>query len=170
MARPKTKDQLLKEAASQYEKLMSLIGSMTLEVQESGFLFEDRDRNVRDVLMHLHEWHQMMSKWYTEGVVNKGLPKTPSEDFNWRQLPELNKRIWEKHQAVSLEESKQLLDESHHLMVDLIEKHTDKELFDKFVYPWTKTSTLGTYFVANTSSHYIWAQKKVRRHIKTLEG
>lgn len=35
-------------------------------------------------------------------------------------------------------------------------------------YAWTKTTTLGAYFVSSTSSHYDWAMKKLRRHTHLL--
>jgi len=43
-----------------------------------------------------------------------------------------------------------------------------EELFERGIYKWTKTSTLGAYFIGATSSHYDWAMKKLKRHIKSL--
>ena len=48
----------------------------------------------------------------------------------------------------------------------LIEKFTNEELFEKKNFDWTGTSTLGAYCVSATSSHYDWAMKKIKAHIK----
>ena len=43
---------------------------------------------------------------------------------------------------------------------DYTEPLTHEELFSKKVYKWVGGSTLGSYFVSSTSSHYDWAIKK----------
>ena len=63
MARAATKQELIQSAADQYDKLWHLIDSMTDEEQRATFLFEDRDRNLRDILIHLYEWHQLLLNW-----------------------------------------------------------------------------------------------------------
>lgn len=57
MARPTTKDELLALSNKNYLKLTELVNSLSEEEQEMKFPFEDRDKNIRDVLGHLHEWH-----------------------------------------------------------------------------------------------------------------
>ena len=47
-------------------------------------------------------------------------------------------------------------------VVALIGKFTNEELFIKAYFPWTGTTSLGSYFVSATSSHYEWAIKKLR--------
>jgi hypothetical protein len=44
----------------------------------------------------------------------------------------------------------------------LIEKHTDEELFTKQKYKWTGTTSLGSYLVSATSSHYDWGIKQIK--------
>jgi hypothetical protein len=39
-------------------------------------------------------------------------------------------------------------------------------LFSRSVYPWVGGSTLGSYFVSVTASHYDWAMKKLKAHKK----
>ena len=51
-----------------------------------------------------------------------------------------------------------------------IEKFTNEELFQKNVYDWVGGSTLGSYFVSVTSSHYDWAMKKLKAHRKIVYG
>ncbi|MCI9384608.1 MAG: ClbS/DfsB family four-helix bundle protein, partial [Lachnospiraceae bacterium] len=45
-----------------------------------------------------------------------------------------------------------------------------EELFSKGVYKWVGTSTLGSYFVSTTSSHYDWAMKKLKAHRKNCKS
>lgn len=167
MPRPTTKQDLIIAATEQFAKLWKLIDSMSEEKQHTIFLFEDRDKNVRDVLIHLYEWHQMLQQWYTVGVLEGGMPVVPGEGYTWKTLPALNMKIWEQYQNVPLEDAKSMLKDSHKMVMELIDKHTNDELFSRGVYKWTKTSTLGAYFIGSTSSHYDWAMKKIKRHIKS---
>lgn len=167
MSRPTTKPDLIQAANTEFEKLWKLIDTMTQEEQNAEFMFEDRDRNLRDVLTHLYEWHKMVESWHKEGTIDGGLPDVPGTGYTWRTLPDLNKCIWEKYQGTSLAEAKTSLIESHKMILKLIETHSNDELFTKKVYKWTKGSTLGAYFVSCTSSHYNWAMKKIRKHKKS---
>lgn len=167
MARPTTKDELLALSDKNYNKLNDLIESVPKEKQEINFPFEDRDKNIRDVLAHLHEWHLMMEKWYTTGMKGE-TPVIPAKGYTWKTLPDLNAVIWEKYQNVSLADIKKDLDESHKKITALIKSHSNEELFTKSLYPWTKTTSLGSYFISNTSSHYDWAFKKIRKFTKSL--
>ena len=56
--------------------------------------------------------------------------------------------------------------QSHEEMMKLAENFSNEELFSKGVYKWVGGSTLGSYFVSNTSSHYNWALKKLKAHRK----
>ena len=70
MPRPTTKDDLLKAADENYTELMNFIDGMTEKELNTPFDFSgqaskkeahwSRDKNVRDVLIHLYEWHKLM--------------------------------------------------------------------------------------------------------------
>ena len=167
MPRPRTKPDLIQTANEQFEKLWKLIDSMTEEKQNAAFSFEDRDKNLRDVLVHLYEWHKMVERWHRIGTLEDGMPDVPGKGYTWKTLPDLNMEIWKKYQSVSLPESKVMLNESHKMIMALIDSHTNEELFSNGIYKWTKSTTLGAYFVGGTSSHYEWAMKKIKRHIKS---
>ena len=167
MPRPTTKHDLLAAANEQFAKLWKLIDSMPQEMQTAQFIFEDRDRNLRDVLVHLHEWHKMMESWHFIGTLQGGSPDVPGKGYTWKTLPALNLEIWKKHQEVSLPAAKEMLRESHMRVLRHAEAHTNEELFSRNVYKWTKSSTLGAYFISATSSHYDWAMKKLKRHVNT---
>ena len=167
MARPTCKAELEQAASEWFAKLWQLIDSMTEEEQNAAFLFEDRDKNLRDVLVHLYEWHQMVKDWHRIGTLEGGMPHVPGEGYTWKTLPALNMEIWKKYQNTPLADAKHMLRESHAMVMGLIAPHTNEELFERGVYKWTKSTTLGAYFISATSSHYDWAMKKLKKHIKS---
>ena len=170
MPRPTTKSDLIEAANGQFNKLWKLIDSMTDDEQTAAFLFDDRDKNLRDVLVHLYEWHKMVESWHRIGTLEGGMPDVPGTGYTWRTLAALNMKIWEKHQSISLSLSKTMLRESHEMILAIAETHSNDELFSRGIYKWTKSSTLGAYFVSCLSSHYDWAMKKIKTHIKTYRG
>ncbi|AKJ42866.1 ClbS/DfsB family four-helix bundle protein [Pragia fontium] len=167
MPRPTNKQQLLSLSDENYFKIVVLIDSLPESVLEMVFPFEDRDRNIRDVMVHLYEWHLMMLRWYGEGMAGKK-PIMPAEGYTWRTTPELNQAIWQKYQAMSLETARLKLNASHRELQSLIMSHNDQQLFTKKYYPWTGSASLGSYFISATSSHYDWALKKLKRFQKSF--
>jgi hypothetical protein len=89
MARPTTKDTLIVAANGEFDKLWKLIASMPEEKQHAEFSFEDRDRNLRDVLVHLYEWHQLLLKWVNANKDGKAANFLP-ELYNWKTYPQMN--------------------------------------------------------------------------------
>ena len=165
MARPTNKKDLITASSEEFLNLFSLIDSMTLEKQESSFLFEDRDKNIRDVLTHLHEWHLMMKRWYKDGM--SGIkPEIPAKGYTFKTLPDLNNEIFKRWQNTSLKDAKELIISSHNNIEEIINQHSDEELFTKKYYKWTGSTSLGSYLVSATSSHYNWAVKKIKKHKK----
>ncbi len=169
MARPTTQTQLLELSEANYHKLLELINSMTTEGQEQTFAFEDRDRNIRDVLVHLYEWHQLLIEWVRSnqsGVEASFLP----QPYNWKTYPQMNIGFWKKHQDTPYNRSLELFSKSHRDVMSLIGQFTDEELFTKKYFSWTGTTSLGSYCVSATSSHYDWAIKKIKKHKKSLNS
>src|SRR5689334_1096422 len=113
MPRPTTKTDLVEAANEQFGKLWKLIDNMTEEEQNAAFQFEDRDKNLRDVLVHLYEWHKMVESWHKIGTLEGGIPDVPGTGYTWRTLPDLNMEIWKKYQNTPLSSAKEMLKESH---------------------------------------------------------
>lgn len=76
--------------------------------------------------------------------------------------------FWEKHQDTTLADAKKMLDTSHREVMRLMETFTNEELFTKGAFPWVGGTSLGSYFVSTTSSHYDWAMKKLKAHKKIV--
>ena len=68
-----------------------------------------------------------------------------------------------------LEEATKLLEQSHEEVLELMEGFSNDQLFTKGFYKWTGGTSLGSYFVSSTSSHYDWALKNsklIRRIVR----
>ena len=175
MARPQTKEGLLIAAKENFEKLNTLISKMSDKELTTPFDFSKdekkkeahwkRDKNLRDVLIHLYEWHQLILNWVESNQKGEEKPFLP-EPYNWRTYGDMNVEFWKKHQNTSLEDATKALQKSHKEVLKLAENFTNEELFSKKVYKWVGGSTLGSYFVSATSSHYDWAMKKLKAHQK----
>lgn len=169
MPRPETKNDLMIVAKKSYEKLNLLISKMTSEELNTPFDFSKdkkkieahwrRDKNLRDILIHLYEWHKLILNWVCSNQKGEEKSFIP-EPYNWRTYGDMNVEFWKKHQNTSLEEATNALQKSHKDVLKLAENFTNEELFSKKVYKWVGGSTLGSYFVSATSSHYNWAIKK----------
>lgn len=162
MSRPKSKDELLSLSQRNYEKLMEFIDSMTAEEQEAEFPPGTMNRNIRDVLVHLDEWHLMMLNWYAVGIQGE-MPVMPAKGYSWKTTPELNRKIWEDGQGTALAKSRKNLKDSYEKVRAVINRHTNEELFEKKRYKWTGSTSLGAYLISATSSHYDWAFKLIKK-------
>lgn len=175
MSRPTTKSNLLAAAEEQFAKLQALISSMSDEQQNATFSESvlsagkeahwKRDKNLRDVLVHLYEWHQLLIKWIASNTNGDTAPFLP-DPYNWKTYSEMNVKFWEKHQDTPLQQAKEMLQNSYKQAIKSIEQFTNDELFSKGIFKWTGTTTLGSYCVSATSSHYDWAIKKLKKHKK----
>ena len=166
MPRPQTKAELLAAAIDGYARINGTIESLTTAQQTATFPFDHRDKNVRDVLAHLHEWQRMMLRWYDSGM-DGSKPDMPAVGYTWNTTPDLNAAIWAECQQTSLDSIQKQLAITHQQLLALIDQHTNAELFTKRRYAWTGTTSLGSYLVSATSSHYDWACKLLRRYVRT---
>ncbi len=162
MSKPTSKEELLDACEKNYNRLNSLVDSYSVEESQKTFPQGTLNRNIRDVLAHLHHWHLLFLRWYEEGMSDK-IPDIPAPGYSWKRLPTLNQKIWKEYQNTKLDTIRKQLDISYQQVHTLIEQHTDKELFEKRKYKWTGTTSLGAYLISNTSSHYNWALKMILR-------
>lgn len=179
MARPQTKSDLILAAETNYTKLMKLIDSLTENELNTEFDFSKdekkkeahwkRDRNLRDVIVHLNEWHNLMLKWVEN---NQGGLKRPflMKGYNWKTYGDMNIVFLKRNQLVTLDVAMEQFKESHQAIIFKIEKMSNDELFQKNSFDWVGGSTIGSYYVSVTSSHYDWAIKKIKAHRKNING
>ena len=178
MGRPATKADLMNAATDNYAKLNTLILGLTEKELSTIFDFSGdekkkeahwkRDKNLRDILIHLYEWHQLLLNWVRSNQDGDSKPFIP-QPYNWKTYGDMNVEFWKKHQDTSLEEAKEMVAKSHDEVLRLADTFSDEELFSKSVYKWVGGSTLGSYFVSVTASHYDWAIKKLKAHRKNCK-
>ena len=175
MGRATTKKALIESTEMRYRELINLLNSISIKNINKEFAFNvsekkeahwHRDKNIRDVICHLYHWHVMFYNWYQKGL-DGSMFKTPSEIYGWRDLPKLNMDIHKLYQNTTYEEASKLLEEAYQSSFSLLQNLNEEQLFQKGYYPWTKTSHLASYFIANGPSHYIWAIKKIKKHLLT---
>ncbi|NOI65148.1 ClbS/DfsB family four-helix bundle protein [Vibrio sp. 99-8-1] len=175
MARAKTKEELISQADDNFIKLFRYIDSMSEQALNTEFDFSDdkskkeshwsRDRNLRDVLIHLYEWHQLLLNWVNSNMSGQKAAFLPPP-YNWKTYGQMNIEFWQKHQQTELLTAKALLQESHKAALEVAKNFTNEELYTKQYFDWTGTTTLGSYCVSAMPSHYDWALKKLRAHAK----
>ena len=175
MPRATTKTDLIKTADEQFDKLWKIIDAMSGDEQNASFCFDaerlgseahwKRDKNLRDVLIHLYEWHLLLISWEKANASGISKPFLP-EPYTWKTYGEMNAGFWQKHQNTPLAASKEMLKDSHKKVMSVIEKYNDGQLFTKAFFKWTGTSSLGQYCISATASHYDWAIKKLKEQLK----
>ena len=165
MPRPTTKADLIQAANEQFAKLWTLIGEMSDEEKSADIVPNERDKNVRDVLAHLYEWHCLLLNWIRSNTNRNPAPFLPTP-YNWKTYPQMNVVFWEKHQNTSYTDAETMLKKTHKEVLALIETFSNEALFSKGTFDWTGTTTLGSYCVSATSSHYDWAIKDIKKALK----
>lgn len=175
MPRATTKSELITAANDGWNKMWKLIDSLPGGAKSVVFDFGDnpklkeahwkRDKNLRDILIHLYEWHQLLLTWVEANLGGADEPFLPAP-YTWKTYGDMNVEFWKKHQATTYDDAVTMLRGSHDKVIALIEILTDGELFEKKYFPWTGTTNIGSYCISATSSHYDWAMKKIKRYMK----
>jgi hypothetical protein len=155
------RDALVARNEDEYAQLKALIDRVRREGRiDEEFAGESRDRSVRDVLAHLLAWHLLLAGWYEEGMIG-GSPAIPADGYTWRELDALNVMLRDRWQHTPLESVEYRLDASHAGVQRLLRTHSDEELFDAEVYPWTRGLRLGEFCLECAGNHYAWARDTI---------
>ena len=168
MSRPKNKSELLELSGKNFVRLNSLVDSYSSDLLQDEFPEGYLNRNIRDVLAHLHHWHLLLLQWYEIGMAGER-PDMPAKGYTWKSMPDLNREIRKKYQNTDLHRVRKMLQKSFNQVMAIIEKHTDAELFEKKRYNWTGSTSLGAYLISATSSHYDWAYKLINKCMKDVQ-
>ncbi|MCL2152011.1 MAG: ClbS/DfsB family four-helix bundle protein [Oscillospiraceae bacterium] len=175
MPRATTKAELITSANDQWAKMWKMIDTIPGGAQSVVFDFGNdsklkeahwnRDKNIRDVLVHLYEWHRLLLDWAAANLGGQNKPFLP-EPYTWKTYGDMNVGFFEKHQSTSYDDAEKLLRDSHGSVLKLIESLSDEELFEKKHFPWTGTTNIGSYCISVAPSHYDWAMKKIKEYSK----
>lgn len=165
MPRPTSKPELIAASEASFAKLLALIDAMPPEIREAPFAFGDRDRNVKDVLVHVHEWHRLLVAWVESNLAGEAIPFLPA-GYTWTSYAPMNVSFRDQHAGTTLAEALALVAASRARVIEVIESFPDDVLFAKKHYPWTGSTSVGAYCVSATVAHDEWAMKKLRKHAK----
>ena len=134
------KEALLSDITSEFSALSTLLDNIPpAQYLEPGVWGEDW--NVRDLIA----------------------PTIPAPGYNVRETPRLNRDIWRRYCNSDPTEMRQRLRTSHQQIVRLAQGLTQEQLLQPGHFAWTRRNGLVTYLGANTSSHYRFAQKVLKR-------
>ncbi len=163
MARPTNKTELLTAAEVEFSKLWKAI---------EGVAEEDRERpgaceawSVKDLLAHLDAWHEMYMGWEVAGSAGE-VVEMPAPGYAWGETPALNEAIFERAQHDSWKDVENRVQASHQKVLDVINSYKSDDLFTKKLYPWTGSTSVGSYTISASASHYAWASKLIRKWAK----
>lgn len=175
MPRPQNKEQLIEAAETNFAKLWQTIEAMPEPAMLAEFDFSNdskrteahwqRDKNIRDILVHLYEWHQLLIHWVNANIAGNSSHFLP-KPYTWKSYGDMNIAFWEKHQQTPLNQAQAMTLASHQQVIDLVQTFSNEALFTKKYFDWTGTTSLGSYCVSAMPSHYDWAMKKIRLHVK----
>jgi hypothetical protein len=155
-----TRASLLARNDAEFEALLALIAGLSADQLGAEFAGPARDRNVRDVVAHLHAWHILLERWYSDGM-SGGSPSIPAVGYSWRELAGLNEALRQQWQDTSLAELMPLLRASHEALQAMVALHDERELDDPAAFAWTKGSALGEFAQECGGSHYAWARDAI---------
>jgi hypothetical protein len=167
MPRPQTKQELLNVMDKERAKLNKALGTLTEDQMVIPGACEEW--RVQDILTHLVDWERRVLNWYQAGLRGE-VPKTPDEDYNWRQLPALNQAIYERYFDLSLAEARQLFKDSYAATLAAIQDMPEEDLFTPNRFAWTGNSLLRDYLNSCTAAHYRWASGLIRKFARSLES
>lgn len=160
MPRPTSRSELLARIDSEFEALLAevdrLHGADLLAPGACG------EWSVKDLLAHLDAWHDLFLTWEDAGRAGRTV-SIPAPGFTWKQTPALNDVLWRRHRDDSLGEVLARLRATHARVRDVVSAYDEQDLFTKGRFAWTGSTSVGSYAVSASTSHYDWARKLVRR-------
>ncbi|GAA2015877.1 ClbS/DfsB family four-helix bundle protein [Microbacterium ulmi] len=155
------REELIRRNDEEYSALTGLVARVrAADRVDEEFAGDARDRNVRDVLAHLHAWHLLLEGWYEDGMIG-GSPALPAPGYTWSDLDALNVTLRDRWVDAPLEKVEALLDASHRGLQRLVSVHSDAQLFDGGTYPWTQGSALGSLCLECGGNHYRWGRAAI---------
>lgn len=167
MGRPTTKDELLDAAHGEFAHLWAAVAAVPEPDRERPGACEAW--SVKDLLAHLDAWHELLLGWQAAGSAGDK-PAIPAPGYTWAQTPALNEVFRERCADDGWADVATRLRDSHARVLEVIDSYDPDDLFAKKRYAWTGSTSVGSYAVSATSSHYAWATKLIRKWTRDSAG
>lgn len=163
--RPTTRAQLLEQAETEFTRVFDAVEAVPASHREIPGACEAW--SVKDLLAHLDAWHGMFLSWEEAGS-SGAKPEMPAPGFSWSDTPALNARLQQQTADDGWDDVVARLQRSHEAALGVISSYGNDDLFTKRRYAWTGSTSVGSYAVSATSSHYAWASKLIRAWSKSI--
>lgn len=159
MSRPTTRDKLLTRIDDDAAALWRQVDAVPADDRAAPGACEQW--SVKDLLAHLDAWHELFLGWERQGREG-GRPAMPAPGYSWTQTPELNAEIWARTRDDSWDDVVDRFESSRARVRDVVAAYDDAALFTKKHVGWTGSTSVGSYAVSATTSHYDWARRQIR--------
>jgi hypothetical protein len=163
MSRPADRSTLLARIDSDFQRLVDEAALVPAAARTEPGACDGW--SVKDILAHLDAWHELFLGWERVGRAGDE-PELPAPGYSWKQTPALNSAIWARTKDDAYVSIEGRLVASHEDVRTVVASYADEELFERARYGWTGTTSVGSYAVSATTSHYEWATKLIRRFRK----
>lgn len=162
MEKPKTKQALLVLSQQGFDELMTLIDGLTAKERVREWKTQERDKNIRDVIFHLHAWHELMLLWLRI-LLEGGKPALPKDGYTWDDLDDLNHEFWIEAQKHPFMDALELFEKSYTMCKQEVEKLSDEQIFTPFFN--TINHPIIGLLDGCMADHYQWAITQIKTHL-----
>ncbi len=164
MSRPATRSELLDRIDSDFEALLGEVDRVAPDLRAAPGACEEW--SVKDLLAHLDAWHELVLAWERAGRAGDQVA-IPAPGLTWAQTPQLNDGIWRRTRGDSWDDVMARLVASHAAIRTVVASYSEDDLFTKRRFAWTGSTSVGSYAVSATTSHYDWARGLIRRFVRS---
>ena len=165
MARPTSKAELLDAMQREHEALYDEVGSIEHEDRLAPGACDEW--SVKDILGHLDAWHEMFLLWEAAGAAGETI-EMPAPGYTWKDTPALNDEIYQRVRNDRYEDVVARFDNSYQRVRNVVDGYDPEDLATKRRFKWTGSTSVLSYAVSASSSHYDWARQLIRKYKKTL--
>lgn len=110
--------------------------------------------SVKDVVAHLAAWQNRFLGWFAASQRGE-TPELPAPGYTWEDLNRLNEQTRLADKDRPLDKVLSDFHASYEQIVEVVEAHSEEDLFDPDLYEWTsEQSPLWMYVAHNTYLHY----------------
>ncbi|WP_390409558.1 ClbS/DfsB family four-helix bundle protein [Lacticaseibacillus jixiensis] len=163
-----SRQELLVATRTRFDHLEAQLRALPADGKTATFQFKGRDRNVRDVLVHLTAWQEMYLHWSQTNLAGEKRVRFLPQPYTWADCGKLSKKIQAANQDVTYEDALKHLRRSHRALIDQFTKLTQEQLFVPGFFNWTGSSPLGEYATLFSARRYAWANKVLHRFSQQL--
>jgi hypothetical protein len=162
MARPRSRDQIIKKLKTERARLEKILASVKREdMLQPGVVGE---WSVKDVLAHLADWEAHMLVW-VDAARSGDAVKSPDPGLSWKQLDIFNERIYQSHRDQPLDEVIEYFHSAHNQFMQLVEAMPDEEMLGRGFYAFTAKSAIYDW-LRSYANHDSWGSKEIKKWLQ----